>query len=159
MKMKTTGTLARIVGTDAWLERKRQQNRSRMTEVGLIDPTPDRRRGQDGRLAVKVCAQIRHDAKKAGYDWALSQMDVYELFIAPCTYCGVESGWPPKRNGIDRIDSSKGYVAGNVVTSCRTCNMAKGTGTFEELLVWAKRFALKNGLFEPQSEATRNEAA
>jgi hypothetical protein len=29
------------------------------------------------------------------------------------------------RNGIDRVDSSKGYVIGNVVTCCFDCNHAK----------------------------------
>ena len=42
-------------------------------------------------------------------------------------------------NGIDRIDSSKGYVKGNVVTSCKYCNTAKNTMTQQEFKEWIVR--------------------
>ena len=35
-------------------------------------------------------------------------------------------------SGIDRIDSSKGYVKGNVAACCRQCNFAKGSITVEK---------------------------
>ncbi len=37
-------------------------------------------------------------------------------------------------NGIDRIDSSKGYIQGNVVTCCRTCNVAKMDMDYKEFI-------------------------
>lgn len=39
-------------------------------------------------------------------------------------------------NGIDRIDSSKGYIEGNVVSCCKHCNTAKLDRTFEEFKNW-----------------------
>jgi hypothetical protein len=36
--------------------------------------------------------------------------------------------------GIDRVDSSVGYVAGNVEAACIDCNNIKGTYSIEELL-------------------------
>lgn len=42
-------------------------------------------------------------------------------------------------NGIDRIDSSKGYVKGNVVACCGTCNKAKLVMTQPEFLAWVER--------------------
>lgn len=48
--------------------------------------------------------------------------DTFELFVGKnCYYCG------DKINsvGIDRIDSKKGYVVGNIISCCRTCNIMK----------------------------------
>ena len=50
----------------------------------------------------------------------------------PCHYCGdvvVHSG-----GGVDRIDSSVGYVEGNVVPCCPTCNVMKNEHTQEDML-------------------------
>jgi hypothetical protein len=58
------------------------------------------------------------------------------LVNSPCVYCGT----PPETiqeklplmfkskqpiNGIDRLDTSLGYVQGNVVSCCRICNMMR----------------------------------
>lgn len=42
-------------------------------------------------------------------------------------------------NGIDRIDSSKGYIKGNCVSCCTTCNYAKNTMTIEQFKTWIKQ--------------------
>ena len=44
-----------------------------------------------------------------------------------------------KINGIDRIDSNKGYSFDNVVACCKYCNGAKNTMTQEEFKEWIKR--------------------
>lgn len=67
------------------------------------------------------------------------------IVTTPCAYCGS----PPKSifkvrsgndstayNGIDRINNSFGYVAGNVASCCRVCNMAKGVLTRDEFKKW-----------------------
>ena len=64
-----------------------------------------------------------------------------EILFRHCFYCGIThskeirerknrqgkrmSDTVINTNGIDRIDSSKGYIEGNVVTCCTTCNTAK----------------------------------
>jgi 5-methylcytosine-specific restriction endonuclease McrA len=54
--------------------------------------------------------------------------------VKPCNYCGDEltnykknkdSYGEFKYNGIDRIDSSKGYEIDNVVPCCKNCNTMK----------------------------------
>lgn len=40
-----------------------------------------------------------------------------------------------KHNGIDRLDSSKGYEVGNCVPCCFKCNRAKDTMTTDEFLL------------------------
>ena len=44
-----------------------------------------------------------------------------------------------KINGIDRVDSGKGYVINNVVPCCKYCNIAKGEMSREDFLKWVKR--------------------
>ena len=39
-----------------------------------------------------------------------------------------------------RIDNLKGYISGNCVTSCWTCNRAKGTMSLDEFVTYLKRF-------------------
>lgn len=65
----------------------------------------------------------------------LSKQEVWELIQQPCHYCGVEPyhTWPPDGHtngrivyqGLDRVDNDRGYVSGNVVPCCGTCNKAK----------------------------------
>jgi len=44
-------------------------------------------------------------------------------------------------NGIDRINSAKGYTADNVVTCCKQCNRAKRDLSHNEFIRWARRVA------------------
>ena len=41
-------------------------------------------------------------------------------------------------NGIDRIDSDKGYKIGNVVSCCKQCNYAKGKQSQPNFIEWIK---------------------
>lgn len=63
------------------------------------------------------------------------------LIINNCYYCGTKPnqieekfGTSFKHNGIDRLDSSKGYILGNVVPCCSKCNLAKGLLSEKEFL-------------------------
>jgi hypothetical protein len=42
-------------------------------------------------------------------------------------------------NGIDRIDSDKGYTSNNTVSCCKTCNFAKNELTTQEFYDWVQR--------------------
>jgi len=84
--------------------------------------------------------------------------DYIALCSQPCHYCGLEyhgeladlacytvkSGRTVtdtviKFNGLDRIDSNKGYFKDNVVPCCKFCNMAKNTMSQKEFSTWLKR--------------------
>lgn len=76
---------------------------------------------------------------------------------SPCKYCGLEyskeiedrlneskkqkrlSDHVLKCNGVDRVDSSKGYTVENSVACCKYCNTAKNTMTESEFYTWIKR--------------------
>ncbi len=89
------------------------------------------------------------EAKKRKRPWRLSYADCLRLFKGMCAYCGQE---PMNRaslrlktptvfvyNGIDRIDSRRGYTVGNVTTCCIVCNQAKNDQMLSEFQMWLVR--------------------
>ncbi len=77
-------------------------------------------------------------ARKRGIPFELSLEDYARLISTECFYCGAvpsnkarKSTPLPKKSGIDRLDSTRGYSADNSVSCCRPCNMAKGSMTRE----------------------------
>ncbi len=78
-----------------------------------------------------------YDAQRRGKEFNLS-LDIFETLISsPCFYCNT----PPVQvycqksagykvptlvySGIDRYDNDRGYVPGNVVPCCASCNKSK----------------------------------
>jgi hypothetical protein len=78
----------------------------------------------------------RGSASRKGLEFSLSQERFEALLMGECAYCGA---LPAPINGIDRRDSSLGYVDGNVATACKTCNYAKQRMTVAEFRAWARR--------------------
>lgn len=97
-------------------------------------------------------------AIKDGLEFAISKEKFKELVQDKCHYCGSEpygeekiyennrgvrkSGKYISRfiyNGLDRIDSNKGYVIDNVVSCCGICNHAKHTMSYEKFVAWLDR--------------------
>lgn len=73
-------------------------------------------------------------AKRRGLEWDLIEADYVRLISRRCEYC--DGSLPVYGHGLDRIDNSKGYVLGNVVPSCWTCNkMRSDCLTYEEMKV------------------------
>jgi hypothetical protein len=109
----------------------------------------------------------KQKARFRKFDFSLAADEVRKLCSGSCEYCGAlpsrsfnvyetKSGRSPRANnksteytrqaqitvnGIDRIDSSIGYVATNVVSCCKTCNYAKNNMSVLEFLDWARRLA------------------
>jgi len=120
---------------------------------GCLSIEVKRERNQErtvyGRTArAQALNNYRRRAKLRGYVWDLEDEDFDSLTSSPCFYCGclpgnVYSSKPGlgtfTYNGIDRIDNTKGYVAGNVVPCCRTCNSAKGVMSLTEFEAWLNR--------------------
>jgi hypothetical protein len=68
--------------------------------------------------------RIKAKAKARGIEFVPTFQEYSEIIKNPCKYCG--GLLPEVGGGLDRIDSSKGYILGNVVPCCQNCNMAKG---------------------------------
>lgn len=107
--------------------------------------------GRDPIDIVKsdVARRMMAAARKAGHNMSLTKDRVKELICMPCHYCGatgVNTGradeWKRRNmgdnilryNGLDRVDSSKEYTEGNVVTCCITCNRAKSAMPVQDFL-------------------------
>lgn len=63
-------------------------------------------------------------ANSKNLTFELTKDDFIIMVKLPCNYCGIiqEKGF----NGVDRLDSSKGYITENCVSCCEMCNMMKG---------------------------------
>ena len=112
--------------------------------------------------------RISKKSGKASDFWALEQW--YSLASSPCHYCGrvdvrniakarvAEGGYYSKYpaeevarydlsvNGVDRLNSEKGYLFDNCVSCCGQCNRAKLDYTEEEFLEMVSRIASYRGL-------------
>jgi hypothetical protein len=73
---------------------------------------------------------IKGGAKARGLPYELTREQFMDLWQRPCFYCGDRV----PSIGLDRIDSAKGYVPGNVVPCCATCNRMKSNMDFSEFL-------------------------
>lgn len=86
-------------------------------------------------------------------EWNLSLDEFSELIHKPCYYCGAAPSsnnmWNNRAaritaneaieiNGIDRVDSSKGYSIDNCVPCCSVCNRMKSDLTMDEFLSHVK---------------------
>ena len=81
-------------------------------------------------------------------EFTLSIEKFRELVTSNCFYCGATPSNIKKQpghngefiyNGIDRVDSSIGYIEENCVSCCATCNKAKLAMSKEEFLLWIEK--------------------
>ena len=63
---------------------------------------------------------LKYNCKRAGRAFTLSYEKFLEIVGLPCYYCGTV-----ERISIDRVDNNLGYVEGNMVPCCKTCNWMK----------------------------------
>lgn len=94
----------------------------------------------------------RRRSLEKGFSFDLSKEEFREMTSENCFYCGLEPKQKAAKgmgicygeylyNGIDRIDSKKGYSKDNIVPCCGQCNVAKNDYSYEEFLIWAKRLS------------------
>lgn len=101
-----------------------------------------------GNISAKeaLLKNYKQGAVKRGYSFTLSDEQFFDLTAQNCHYCDhspmsklTYGGDTVIYNGVDRQDNASGYEPDNCVTACRVCNMAKGTRTLEDFLVWLAR--------------------
>ena len=88
------------------------------------------------------------DAKRRNKKFELSFNSFLSIIKKKCFYCGsspqlkIYSERKTKEsfvNGIDRSDSSIGYIETNVVSCCKVCNYAKRTMSVDQFRSWFQR--------------------
>ena len=85
--------------------------------------------------------EYKRHAKERNIKFNISLKDFITLINQSCYYCGK---YPA--NGLDRIDSSKGYTLDNVVPCCKYCNRAKSDLSLEEFFGMIKHIARRHNL-------------
>jgi len=75
-------------------------------------------------------SQIRGNAIKRGIEWNLTKGQFIAFWKQPCGYCGGAIA----SIGLDRIDNSRGYEIGNIVSCCGLCNRMKSDMSRDEFL-------------------------
>lgn len=109
----------------------------------------NRKMGRTGGLHKDISV-YKANARNRAVEWALTDQEATDLMLGSCHYCGIEPcggvttkmlNKVPFRNGIDRVDSTKGYSLDNVVSCCAACNLGKGKMPAEDFLAWANRIA------------------
>lgn len=90
----------------------------------------------------RTIRNYKNHAKKRKQKYNLTEKEFQNIIESPCKYCGS----PPKeyadgykRNGIDRVDSSIGYVKNNTVPCCDICNRAKLDHDLKFFKDWVKK--------------------
>lgn len=110
-------------------------------------------RGWSKSIRVQHLRYIK-SAVKRGIEWRLSPEEFLQIVKKDCTYCHAEpriyeskpnygKGRTVKTlmNGIDRIDSSLGYVSGNVTPCCGICNKMKMAHDRDEFIIHVLKIA------------------
>jgi hypothetical protein len=100
---------------------------------------------EGGVVANCMLNAIRKNAAKRNKAWELSATEAFNLFTSKCHYCDADAGFPVRRNGIDRVDNSRGYTASNCVPCCKYCNAGKADRTLSEFKSWAKAVSERFG--------------
>jgi hypothetical protein len=90
---------------------------------------------QPARNKVK---QIEYRADRDGIELNVSDEDLSILIKEPCHYCGNAPEFP-NVHGVDRKDNNQGYIYGNCLPSCKTCNFMKNTLPYVTFLRMCKQ--------------------
>ncbi len=116
--------------TSAYYYRNREKINTFRREHYTKDKMPERY--ERYTQASRYSAAKTH-ARRKGKEFNISKSDYLELISKKCTYCG--GTLPLHGIALDRLDNSKGYVIGNVVSCCTTCNRIRGDHlSFEEMV-------------------------
>lgn len=93
----------------------------------------EKRKKRSVTIGYKINSRYRsykeRQKEKFNSDIQMSIDEVTKIIIEPCFYCG---GMDVPVNGLDRVDNTKGYENGNVVSCCKKCNTMKLDLTVDE---------------------------
>ena len=94
---------------------------------------------------IKHFREYADGAAKKNVEFTISLEEFTEIVTKPCYYCKKYD--ETEVLGIDRIDSFKGYVKGNILPACEICNTMKKQLTMQEfakhISLLFKNFALE----------------
>jgi hypothetical protein len=117
---------------ETYREKKREENEEEFlkhnTDVmkAWRDKHPEYHKAlQKNVLSVRVSI-LKSSSKVRCIRVDLTDDEISAIVLGDCVYCGKPSE-PGDFNGVDRMDSAKGYEKINAVSCCQTCNFMKGS--------------------------------
>lgn len=97
-------------------------------------------------LSKTIYRQYIYNANKRKILFDIDYDTFKKLIESNCNYCGIEpqnhviyttnKNYSYDYNGIDRIDSNKGYLMDNIVSCCKFCNRAKKDEQLQVFIKW-----------------------
>lgn len=87
----------------------------------------------------------------------MSRAAYARLVALACTYCGGVLN--PSGVGLDRVDSTLGYTASNVLPCCRDCNALKARHTEAFFRRMLEKFGASGEVLEARIEQARDQSA
>ena len=96
-------------------------------------------------LGQSLLSSAKWRAKKAGLEFTITRSDICIPVLCPllCIPIFVGKGKPgPNSPTLDRIDSSEGYVSGNVWVISAKANRIKSDATAEEIMLLARNLTV-----------------
>lgn len=129
---------AKILEANRLWRQSHRETVLRLLNQNYDSKTEDRRAHARGKYWDDIVAARRKSARKRGIEWKLTDEEALWFLTLPCHYCGAP---PAPFGGIDRIDSNGVYDIGNIVESCKSCNVAKCTMSYEEFTEYLDRLS------------------
>lgn len=110
-------------------------------------PRPHVQKPNGASILNTHLAYYKKAAIERNFTFLLTDDEFEELTKQNCHYCNVEPRLFKKKdcfttrsmNGVDRVDSTKGYTATNCVPACTTCNLMKLDHSQKEFLTHIKK--------------------
>jgi hypothetical protein len=123
---------------------ERQKARSKARYAANPEEMRSQKNAQSNMREGKL-KKIKKNAKDRGLDVKMSDDEIMNMTDMQCVYCGKETEDAVRRNGIDRLDSSIGYIFDNCVPCCGVCNLSKGQVDPLTFVERARQISLHHG--------------
>jgi len=124
--------------------------RGKTKSCGCLHKEADENRKLSTGLASMraLIRRYKNSAKRREIEYKLTEKQFRKITQQNCYYCGAKPNNISINdrcngvyiyNGIDRINSKKGYTLNNVVPCCRVCNRAKSDLNLQEFKDWIEK--------------------
>lgn len=116
--------------------------------------------GRVGDLTLTEHTRLRRSAEKRGYSFEVSIEYLWNLFQKQKQICAITGDYIPsiEEASLDRIDSSKGYVEGNVQWVTQQANLSKHIMTMKQLYEFCRK-VLNHANQQPSQPLTKLEGS
>lgn len=123
-----------IISKDRYFQCEKCSHKENLEKIKI-------KNGMIGELTLTEHTRLRKSAEKRGYPFEVSIEYLWNLFIQQKQICAITGDYIAsiKEASLDRIDSSKGYIEGNVQWVTYQANVSKHVMSMDELYEFCKK--------------------